>query len=222
MNTRHPPPRTCHTGFGMVEVLVTLFVISVGLLGVAKMHALALGSTKVSGSRALASILASSMASAMQANRAYWGSPSATTAGVGVSYSGSTFSVTTTSVLSGDTTLSGPSVTGTKALDCSTNACLNPASPNTSSLAMAIYDLTQWGFDMAQTLPIPTGTGATRGFVQCTLASSSTTPPSTSNVCNVTVTWSEKTVSGIVSSTTATSTTASDQQLVLVVEVPPP
>lgn len=204
-------------GFGMIEVLVTLFVISVGLLGVAKMHALALGSTKVSGSRALASILASSMASAMQANRAYWGSASATTTGVGVTYPSpppvTPFAVTTTSVLSGDSTLTG--VAGTSALDCSTTACNNAAAPNTPSLAMAVYDLTQWGYDMAQALPPPTGTGATPGFVKCTQAT-------IYNVCNVTVTWSEKTVSGIVSNTTATSTTAADQQLVLVVDVAAP
>ncbi len=60
------------TGFTIVEVMVALVIISVGLLGIAKMQALALSSTGVSRLRSLAAIEAASLASAMHANRAYW------------------------------------------------------------------------------------------------------------------------------------------------------
>lgn len=69
-------------GFSLVEVLVALIVLSVGLLGIAKMQALALSSTTVASSRSLAAIEASSLADAMHANRVYWaGAPSFTVAG---------------------------------------------------------------------------------------------------------------------------------------------
>ena len=71
------------TGFSMVEVLVALIVLSVGLLGIAKMQALGMSSTSVAGKRALAAIQADSLAAAMHENRAWWGSAQATGAWVG-------------------------------------------------------------------------------------------------------------------------------------------
>jgi type IV pilus assembly protein PilV len=64
-------------GFSMVEVLVALVVLSVGLLGIAKMQALGMSSTSVAGKRALAATLADSLAAAMHENQAYWTSPAA-------------------------------------------------------------------------------------------------------------------------------------------------
>lgn len=61
-------------GFSMVEVLVALVVLSVGLLGIAKMQALGMSSTSVAGKRALAATLADSLAAAMHENQAYWSS----------------------------------------------------------------------------------------------------------------------------------------------------
>jgi type IV pilus assembly protein PilV len=65
------------TGFSMVEVLVALVVLSVGLLGIAKMQALGMSSTSVAGKRARAATLADSLAAAMHENQAYWASPAA-------------------------------------------------------------------------------------------------------------------------------------------------
>jgi type IV pilus assembly protein PilV len=62
-------------GFSLVEVMVALIVCAVGLLGLAKMESLSLSSTGIAGSRALAALQASSMASMMHANRDYWGTP---------------------------------------------------------------------------------------------------------------------------------------------------
>ena len=64
-----PPARN---GFTIIEVMVALVVISIGLLGIAKMQALALASTSTSRLRSLAAIQAASLGSAMHANRAYW------------------------------------------------------------------------------------------------------------------------------------------------------
>jgi type IV pilus assembly protein PilV len=76
MFMKHSPPQRSR-GFSLVEVLVALVVCSIGLLGLAKMESLALSSTGVASSRSLAAIQASSMAAAMHANRAYWGSGTA-------------------------------------------------------------------------------------------------------------------------------------------------
>jgi len=59
-------------GFSLLEVMVALVVISIGLLGVAKMQALAYASTSTASMRSLAAIEAASLASAMRANRSYW------------------------------------------------------------------------------------------------------------------------------------------------------
>lgn len=64
--------RVRDTGFSLVEVMVALIVMSVGLLGIAKMQALALSSTTTSRMRSLVALEAASLASTMRADRAYW------------------------------------------------------------------------------------------------------------------------------------------------------
>jgi type IV pilus assembly protein PilV len=59
-------------GFSLVEVMVALIVMSVGLLGIAKMQALALSSTTSARIRSIAALEASSLASTMSADRTYW------------------------------------------------------------------------------------------------------------------------------------------------------
>jgi type IV pilus assembly protein PilV len=75
MKTQHPSRAA--RGFSLVEVLVALVVLSVGLLGIAKMQALGLSSNSVAGKRALAAVQADSLAAAMHENRAFWSSPAA-------------------------------------------------------------------------------------------------------------------------------------------------
>jgi type IV pilus assembly protein PilV len=70
MKHRATIPR--RAGFSLIEVLVALIVISVGLLGIAKMQALALSNTTSARLRALAAIQAASLASSIHADRAYW------------------------------------------------------------------------------------------------------------------------------------------------------
>ncbi|CAG9176564.1 hypothetical protein LMG23992_03312 [Cupriavidus laharis] len=59
-------------GFSMIEVLVTVVITAIGLLGLAKMQAAALGNTHVARVRSLIALQAESLATMMQANRAYW------------------------------------------------------------------------------------------------------------------------------------------------------
>ena len=76
MSSRNSIPRRA-TGFSLIEVMVTLVVLSIGLLGIAKMQALGLSSNAVAGKRALAALEADSLAAAMHENRGYWASAAA-------------------------------------------------------------------------------------------------------------------------------------------------
>lgn len=152
-----PQLRPLHAarGFSLVEVMVALIVISVGMLGIAKMQGLALSSTGASRSRALASIEASSLAAAMQANRAYWSLAGAGTLTATVTTSGGT-----ATLASGDATLqaaltaaAGSACSGTSVSNLS---CLCAASCVAASLAGA--DLYDWGQSLAGFLPSATAT----------------------------------------------------------------
>jgi len=67
-------------GFSLIEVLVALVIIGVGMLGIAKIQALAYSSTATASLRSLAAIEASSLAAAMRANQNYWTTAAAATA----------------------------------------------------------------------------------------------------------------------------------------------
>ena len=148
-------PLSASRGFSLVEVMVALIVIAVGMLGIAKMQGLALSSTGASRSRALAAIEASSLASAMQANRGYWSLAGAGTLTATVTTSGGT-----ATLASGDGTLqaaltaaAGSACTGTSVSNLS---CLCTASCVAASLAGA--DLYDWGQSLAGFLPSATAT----------------------------------------------------------------
>lgn len=122
-------------GFSLIEVLVALIVLSVGLLGIAKMQALALASTSVAGMRSLAAVEASSIADAMHVNRGFWANSNAS--GLNVSVVGSTVTVTQ----AGPTT---PPVL--PYVDCSKNGpCNGPT--------IAGYDLQMWANALSNLLP---------------------------------------------------------------------
>jgi type IV pilus assembly protein PilV len=59
-------------GFNIVEVMVALVVISVGLLGIAKMQALSMSSLGTARFRSIAALEAAGLASTVRADRAYW------------------------------------------------------------------------------------------------------------------------------------------------------
>ena len=62
-----------HTsGFTLLEVMISLVITSIGLLGIAKIHALAYSSTATASTRSLVALQAAGLASSMHANRSYW------------------------------------------------------------------------------------------------------------------------------------------------------
>jgi type IV pilus assembly protein PilV len=59
-------------GFTLLEVMVSVVITAIGLLGIAKIHALAYSSTATAGARSLVALQAAGLASSMHANRSYW------------------------------------------------------------------------------------------------------------------------------------------------------
>jgi type IV pilus assembly protein PilV len=133
-------------GFSLIEVMVALIIIAVGMLGIAKLQALALSTTESSGTRSLVAIEAASLAASMHANRDYWVTnppPASFTVSVTTTGPG------TTSVTISDATL------GT-AQDCASAAC--------SASQVAAYDVQQWGAALGQVV------GGAQATVTCNTA----------------------------------------------------
>jgi type IV pilus assembly protein PilV len=163
-------------GFSLVEVMVALIIIAVGMLGIAKMQALALSTTESSGVRSLVAIEAASLAASMHANRDYWvaGPPA----------SSFTVSVQTT----------GPGTVTTNVTDATgvLTATPNCATPTPCSAAnLAAYDVQSWATALGQIVPAALAT------VNCDL----TAPPLS---CTIQITWQENVSS--TSNTTAAAT----------------
>jgi type IV pilus assembly protein PilV len=117
-------------GFTLVEVLVAVVIIGIGLLGIAKMESVALGSTGVAQERSIAALEAASLAAAMRADRAYWGAGLApatvTVTGTAITQSAGSYFATAVNCVVG--------VTGNVA----------PCTPT----QMASADLQQWAIDV--------------------------------------------------------------------------
>lgn len=122
--------RAQHSGFSLVEVLVALVIFSVGLLGIAKMEAMALATTATSSRRSIAALEAASLGNTMHLNRGFWGG--GTASGVVINISGAT--------------VSNPP--GGSTPDCE----LGSAAP-CSDVALAAYDLNTWAAGLQQALP---------------------------------------------------------------------
>lgn len=167
-------------GFSLVEVMIALIIISVGLLGIAKLEAVVLSNTGSSRLRALVALQAESLADSMHADRDFWdGSSGDWTGSVGVSITvtGGTASYTATNSAHLSSALS-------TVPNCSSAACL-PSN-------LAGYDLNQWATG-STTAPIVEGLAQllkkSTTTISC-LAATATNPAS----CTVTITWSENTV----------------------------
>ena len=113
-------------GTSLIEVLVALVVISVGLLGVAKMQALAIASTRTSSVRSLIAIEAASIGSAMHANQGYWQAVA----------SGFSASVHVTSATAWPTITSSDAAMAGSTTNCLTSVC--------TATQMAAYDIGTW------------------------------------------------------------------------------
>jgi type IV pilus assembly protein PilV len=157
-------------GFSLVEVMVALLVVSIGLLGIAKMQALALSNTSGARVRALASLEAASLAATMQADRNYWGKVTATT---------------TATIQNGSVTAASDA-TLTTAVECTLKATGSVAPCNGKQ--MAAYDLQQWAAAMQQVMGL-NGNGANITALVCNVAAG-TDPVS----CMITINWTESQV----------------------------
>jgi type IV pilus assembly protein PilV len=160
-------------GVTLIEILVAIVVVSVGVLGIAKMQALAIASTRTSSVRSLVAVEAASMASAIHANRAYWQSVTLPfSATVTVTKTGSTLSST---IASSDNNMAGMSAS------CVTAVCSAPQ--------MAAFDLNQWALALWGLSPSLTSTAPS---VSCSASLAISGTPVA--VCTVQIQWTETTV----------------------------
>ena len=117
------------SGFTLIEVLIAVLITTVGLLGIAKMQALAISSTKGAGDRSLLALQVGSLVSAMHANKAFWNS---------------TF-VPTAVLAQGTTITDATNQLTTPVTDCSTAPC--------EVADMAALDFQNWVAGMNQQFP---------------------------------------------------------------------
>lgn len=137
--SRQPLPRGARSmgGFTLVEVMVTLIILSVGMLGLAKLQVLAISSTGVSSFRSIAALEASSLAATMRANRDYWSGNASPTFAV-----------------------AGAVVTDASHVLNAAADCRQPASGNIqcTTSQLAAFDVQQWAAEVSTALPNPTAT----------------------------------------------------------------
>ncbi|HTX24262.1 MAG TPA: type IV pilus modification protein PilV [Steroidobacteraceae bacterium] len=169
-------------GFSLVEVMVALAVITVGLLGVAKMQALALASTTSASQRAMAALEASSLAAMMHTNRSYWSASPPQTINV------SAASITSS------TGGFPPSATQNCTPSVSSPASTAPCNPTT----LAAYDLQQWQAALNNLLP--------NALAAISCSTNLAAPPLS---CSITISWSENAVA--INSTEATASQSNNQ-----------
>ena len=183
---RHLRARVRVGGFSLVEVMVAVIVICVGLLGIAKMQALALSNTSTSRLRALAAIQAAGLAAAMHSNREYWAgaTPPVTTTfnanatGQFVSTDAALQAAANTALPAG---LSTPDAIQTCVGTANAAAVCGGA---TGVVNLAAFDLARWAASLNALLPNPQST------ISCAVVAGAAAPPS----CTIVISWSERAV----------------------------
>ncbi len=151
-------------GFTLLEVMVALFVLVVGLLGVLKLETVAYASTNVAAKRSIAALEAASLAASMHVNRGYWTTPDPS--GATIAINGNVASVA----------LNAPLLAGVIG---AAQVCTSTATP-CLPLNMAAYDLQQWALGLQTLLPNVVGS------VNC-----GTAPPVS---CMINIQWNENAV----------------------------
>lgn len=155
---------------------MALIITAIGLLGIAKIQALAYANTGTASARSLVAIQAAGLAAVMHANRVYWSTGSAP----------SPFTITGTVI--SDSTLN---TTATGASDCMLGGSLAPCTP----ASLAAFDLHTWATALSNLLP----TANPLTTITCPTGS---TPIN----CTIVVTWNEKSVALNAQATAATTT----------------
>jgi len=139
-------------GFNLIEAMVAVVIISVGLLGIAKMQALAMASTGSAKMRSLAALEAASLAAALRADRQYW----------------SNITVATTVTFQDGTVKTSSDGALLSAAVCETaGAC-------TTITDMVAYNLRKWDTDLVTQMPkhlatLACAAGSTTVPVTCTV-----------------------------------------------------
>lgn len=158
-------------GFSLIEVLISLVIIAVGMLGVAGIMALSMNNDTSSRLQSLAALEATSMATAIQTNQAYWVN------GAGATYSGTaptassqacngTTACTASDIASEDLSNWGYTIAqslpnGTGTVDCSTQPQTG-TSPAATTCSIGIqWQANQMANDHQSTTP----TSATQSYV---------------------------------------------------------
>jgi type IV pilus assembly protein PilV len=118
------------SGFSMLEVLISMILIIIGVMGMAGIQLLAIKKTMGAQYQGVSAMLASDMVNKMQANIGYWGVSSPSTA----------------TAVNATITINGAAVS---ANNCNGAIC-TPAQ-------MASFDLSTWGKNIANALPSGTG-----------------------------------------------------------------
>jgi type IV pilus assembly protein PilV len=165
---RHNHHAGRQSGFSLVEVMVALLIISIGLLGIAKMQALALSTTGQARLRSLAALEASSLASMMRADRTYWASAATTAAPLSIVIQGSNITSSTDGTITGtpDCTLA----TGT--------LCTTPSQ-------LATYDLLSWANSVNAVVANEYAT------ISCQQPAPVAPVPALPVTCSITIAWAE-------------------------------
>jgi type IV pilus assembly protein PilV len=183
---RRAPARIRAGGFTLLEVMVALVVTSIGLLGIAKIQALAYASTGTASMRSLVAMQTSGLAASMHADRTYWSGlapPLITITGTG----------TGTNFIISDNTLN---TTATTATFCQPGGGGAPC----NSVQMASYDLRAWA------------TALNGVLAHLNPVTTITCPANVPVTCEIQVTWNERAVSvnaqGAANTQVATGTAA--------------
>ena len=154
-------------GFSLIEVMVAVVVVSIGLLGLAKMESLAIASTTVAGARSVAALQASSLAAAMHGDRAYWAA-------------GTAPAVVTASITGAGIVITDP----TNALSTVGAPCLTAGATSCTPTQMAAYDFQNWTQALQTQLPSSLAT------IACTNIIGVPAPVT----CTIQIQWSENAV----------------------------
>ncbi|MGC1523999.1 MAG: prepilin-type N-terminal cleavage/methylation domain-containing protein [Steroidobacteraceae bacterium] len=162
-------------GFTLLEVMVSVAITAIGLLGIAKLQALAYASTGTASMRSLVAIQAAGLAASMHADRTYWsGQWSGGTAPVPITITGTG---TGANFIISDNYLNTTASTTTY---CQAGGAGAPCNPG----QMASYDLRTWATALngllANLNPVTT--------ISCPTINTPIT-------CTIQVTWNERAVS---------------------------
>jgi len=167
-------------GFSLIEVMVAVIVICVGLLGIAKMQALALSNTTTARLRSLAAIEAASLAASMHSNRLYW----ATTPPQTITVTGG--NIVSTDGVGAQAMLYIGAVTWP--VPAAGSGCVgsNNGNPGCGGipLNLAAFDLALWSRSVTALLPNPVST------ISCVFNPGANIPPS----CTIQIAWQERAV----------------------------